>query len=345
MVGGGAEKFLAMLCKQLVSMGHSAEILTFSSESDDYSLNDNIVRHNLQLGSGSNESKSRVLQDWLNQQEQQNCVYDVIVSNLRSSDELWALIKHPNIYFCLHNHTSTRELLEKSFWKRKKILHGIKQLYSGKKIIAVSQGVADDFEQNLKVPIVSMSVIPNGFDFAEIIELSKQAFEPPCERYILHVGSFKAQKRHDRLLEAYAKSDIGVPLVLLGKGSVSRTKKIKKWMSKYKLEDKVHLVGFFENPYSWIAQADMLVLSSDCEGFGRVLVEALVLGTSVVSTNCPAGPSDILVGDLSQGLAQLSVKDLAKKMEFVYEKPISCSPDLGSWSIESVAKQYIDLVL
>ncbi len=47
----------------------------------------------------------------------------------------------------------------------------------------------------------------------------------------------------------------------------------------------------------------MLVLSSDSEGFGNVVVEALLLHTPVASTRCPGGVTEILTGELARGLA------------------------------------------
>src|SRR5207248_8646490 len=60
------------------------------------------------------------------------------------------------------------------------------------------------------------------------------------------------------------------------------------------LRDDVAFLGFRENPYPFIKRATALVLSSRYEGFGNVLVEALALGTSVVSSDCPHGPAEIL---------------------------------------------------
>ena len=62
------------------------------------------------------------------------------------------------------------------------------------------------------------------------------------------------------------------------------------------------LLGFNKNPYAWMKHAKLLVLSSDYEGFGMVLVEALALNTPVVSTDCHHGPNEILTDDLEQWL-------------------------------------------
>ena len=60
------------------------------------------------------------------------------------------------------------------------------------------------------------------------------------------------------------------------------------------LEDCVSLPGWAENPYAFMSRAALFVLSSRYEGFPGALVEALACGCPAVSTDCPAGPSEIL---------------------------------------------------
>jgi glycosyltransferase involved in cell wall biosynthesis len=60
------------------------------------------------------------------------------------------------------------------------------------------------------------------------------------------------------------------------------------------LTDAVDFMGFQSNALPYIRQADAFVLSSRCEGFGNVLVEAMGCGTPVISTRCDHGPAEIL---------------------------------------------------
>lgn len=60
------------------------------------------------------------------------------------------------------------------------------------------------------------------------------------------------------------------------------------------MQEEIVLLGQKENPYIWMKNAELLVHSSKFEGFGMVLIEAMTLGTAVVSTDCPVGPREIL---------------------------------------------------
>ena len=67
-------------------------------------------------------------------------------------------------------------------------------------------------------------------------------------------------------------------------------------IKEYSLGQHVYLPGWVEDPIPFIESSDLLVLSSDYEGFGLVIIEALSVGVNVVSTNCKTGPSEILKG-------------------------------------------------
>jgi glycosyltransferase involved in cell wall biosynthesis len=70
--------------------------------------------------------------------------------------------------------------------------------------------------------------------------------------------------------------------------------RLERLIQSLELQSHVHLLGFQRNPYAYVKQADLFVLSSDYEGFANVVVEAMAVGTPVVATDCPYGPAEVL---------------------------------------------------
>jgi len=56
----------------------------------------------------------------------------------------------------------------------------------------------------------------------------------------------------------------------------------------------VFFLGWLNNPFPLMTRATVFVLSSNYEGLGNVILEALACGCPVISTDCPFGPADIL---------------------------------------------------
>ncbi|NQV03237.1 MAG: glycosyltransferase, partial [Bacteroidia bacterium] len=95
------------------------------------------------------------------------------------------------------------------------------------------------------------------------------------------------------LIEAFSRLDhLECALWLLGKGPLEM--QVKSEVKRRGLGGKVKFLGFDPIPYSFMAQADCLVLSSDFEGFGNVITEALACGLPAISTDCLSGPREVL---------------------------------------------------
>lgn len=112
---------------------------------------------------------------------------------------------------------------------------------------------------------------------------------------IITVGNLKAVKNHALLLDAFAQlTDKDARLMILGHGDLLPN--LQQQTRQLGIAERVIFKGFVSDPWPYYASADLFVLSSDYEGFGNVLVEAMLAGLPVVSTDCPGGPNEILDG-------------------------------------------------
>jgi glycosyltransferase involved in cell wall biosynthesis len=183
-------------------------------------------------------------------------------------------------------------------------------------VVAVSYGVADDLV-NLGLVGHRVSVIYNPIVTSDLSEKAQEPllhpwFCPGQPPVILGIGRLTQQKNFSLLIRAIAqvRQDFPVRLVILGEGE--EQSQLQALVQHLGLTESVQLAGFVSNPYSYLANAAMLVLSSRWEGFGNVLVEAIAVGTPVISTDCESGPAEILNdGEYGRLVASETVEEMA----------------------------------
>lgn len=291
LAGGGAEKVLLTLAEGLSNRGHTVELILLEEH----------IEHALPPKLTITVLSHRIKRSWLGKRRMaqqlkrligKRAIPDLIVSALPFANEIAILADLPN-HWCRIDNTlgvEVDKLAANNPRKARRRLNRYRHLYNQRPLIAISNGMVDDLRQRIGISSHIVK-ITNPFDQNSI---HQQATEPclfrPHRPYVIHAGRFNAQKRHDILLDAWKVLDTGHILVLLTKSDPALIKIIEE----KGLSDRVFIAGFQTNPYPWIAGADLLVLSSDHEGLGGVLIEALICKTPAISTNCPSGPSEIL---------------------------------------------------
>lgn len=166
-------------------------------------------------------------------------------------------------------------------------------------IVAVSQGVATDLARTASLPLERIQVIYNPVVTPELLTRAKEPldhpwFNPGEPPVILGVGRLVEQKDFSTLIRAFNQVRQIRPARLMILGSGREKSRLKALVHEFGLEDDVAMPGFVQNPYAYMARSAVFVLSSAWEGFGNVIVEALAVGTPVVSTDCQSGPAEIL---------------------------------------------------
>mgnify|MGYP005760680847 CR=1 FL=1 len=144
----------------------------------------------------------------------------------------------------------------------------------------------------------------NIIDAEEIIRQSTDEVETEFVDFIKKhhktisvVGRFCKAKGFEYLLEAFAKASNYIDLGLIMVGDGNYKKKYEEIIKNHKIEDRVYFTGFQKNPYKYMKNSNIFVLSSLSEGFPNVLAEAMSLGLPVIATNCHSGPAEILRDD------------------------------------------------
>lgn len=223
-------------------------------------------------------------------------------------------------------------------------------------VVAVSQGAATDLERFAGLPAGSVLVRYNPVSGATLAEPGHAALpfgaspwaHGPHKR-LLAVGSLKVGKGLPLLLEAFAnlRQHIDARLLILGEGNLRPA--LEAQVRALCLQDVVDLPGFALETAPFYARADLFVLSSDHEGFGNVIVEALEHGVPVVSTDCPSGPREILEDGRYGRLVPVGdARGLADAMRDALQSPhdhAALRRRAQDFSVGKIADQYLDILL
>lgn len=219
--------------------------------------------------------------------------------------------------------------------------------------ICVSKGVAEDLANITGLKATRFHIVRNPVITEKLYQLSKETVNHPWLTnkevpVILGIGRLTRQKDFGTLLKAFhiVQQDIPSRLIILGEGGMRR--ELTKLIRGLKLKEYVDLPGFTPNPYPYIKNADLFVLSSRWEGSPNALTEALALGVPVASTDCPSGPKEILQnGRFGPLVPPGDYKALAEAMIKVLNSPLPSKifqQAVAEYTVEESARRYLQIL-
>ena len=153
--------------------------------------------------------------------------------------------------------------------------------WSARRIIVPSESVATVASEWAHVPAEKIIVIPNAID---INEISSREAPRVGGATIGFIGRLDPVKHIPDLIDAMRRLD-GVRCLIFGDGQ--QRAELERQIAELSLGDRVILRGATKGPAEALTQIDLLVLPSEAEGFGLVLIEAMAAGVPVVATDAP----------------------------------------------------------
>lgn len=118
------------------------------------------------------------------------------------------------------------------------------------------------------------------------------------DKTLLYIGRFDDNKAPQRALKAFQKCVKQLPddakLCFIGKDEQMLQYKMEKLIDEQEITDRVHFLGFQSNPYKFLSRAKGLISCSYSEGLPGVMIESLLLGKPIVTTNSSEGIWEIM---------------------------------------------------
>ncbi|MFT2011407.1 glycosyltransferase [Pontibacter sp. 13R65] len=195
-------------------------------------------------------------------------------------------------------------------------------------IVAVSKGLSDNLSSIAQIPSRKIKTIYNPAYTNQLTQRMHEEVEHPWilnkeVPVLINVARLANAKNQKLLIHAVARvlKSKKIKLIIVGEGPLREM--LQGEINKLGLQESIDLVGFQINPVAWVAKSDLFVLSSDFEGFGMVVVEALATGITVVTTKCDFGPAEIVnEGEYGYLASVGDEEDLANKILYALENPL-----------------------
>lgn len=352
-LGGGAEKILSLLTRNLDEEKYEIDIL----EIENYGYIEKIGSHTKILPAMLNKKrdskyihfikwqllkffprllrKSKTKRKKYDYEIAFNYLFPVFCLEKNSKSISW---NHGSIYNLEHEH------------KRRIRLQ--KDLNHVNKIVAISDKTLDSLNYIYPEYSNKTILINNGYDFKELIENSNDAIPTSFEEdNLIFLGRIEKAKGVTRLLNIFKNILAHHPnkkLYLLGTGELDDY--VKSYIKENNLHNNIIPLGYIKNPYPYIKKSAFIVMTSEAEGFPTVFVEGLALGVGFVSTDV-GGVKELsnngtcgFVSDNDNELTNYLIEELKKEKSTRIITKENCENHVSQYDISKQIEKFEKLL-
>tara|TARA_R110000850_G_scaffold30212_4_gene83231 strand:- start:1754 stop:2917 length:1164 start_codon:yes stop_codon:yes gene_type:complete len=208
----------------------------------------------------------------------------------------------------------------------------------GDMTLTLSQADAEHYSRIYPLAADKFQAVPNPYVSRAMLASGEQrAVRNPAQPpRLLAVGRIAPQKDYRTLVSALARiADRPWSMTILGDGPL--LEEVKAWVAQSDLTDRVAFKGFVGEATPYFAESDILVLSSQWEGFPAVPIEAMASGCAVVATDCSTGLSELLRAIGQAPVPVQSPEALAMALANEMDVPQPIAPMRASAAVYSIA--------